>query len=1733
MVTNRIPMPGGRVLYQVNIATDTRLYFDSLTNDSSLRWSLSGPRGTVTTNRDFRSSDSVDGSAIFELTAGTYELIVDSINDTTPNFAFRLLDLANAVALVPGAAISGTLNPARETDVYQFDASAGQRFYFNNTLNAGGDTYLRLLDPYGRTLLGPTYIGSDIDVSALPYSGTYTLLVEGRHYIGGNANYGFTVQPVTDGTQALNLNTQTDGSIASAGQRQIYNFNLAADSRLVFDSLTNNGSLNWSLTGPLGNLVNDRTFNSSDSGNRGSATLLSLVAGDYTLTVDGSGDATGNYSFRLLDLATASAIALNTDVVGTLNPANSSNLYRFDATAGDQVLFDRKALTGGSPYWRLIDPTGQQLFGPEFFNDRAAITLLMSGTYTVFFEGVVQDGGVTNYTFNLTLQGNTPPAALTGIDMLLGNTINGVISANGEADDYVFTIAAPTRIIFDGLTSNTSFNWQLEGPRGLEVSRPIYADSADFGATAAIELVVPGTYRMRITGAGSTTGNYAFRLLDLTTASAITPGTVVSGTANPANSTQLYQFNATAGERYFFDRTANSDGSTHWRLLDPYGRPVWGPTSLNSDIDVTALSLTGAYTLLVEGRYFQGGTASYSFNLQKVSDDTAALTLNTQTTGNIAHTGQRDTYNFTLSETKRIVVDGQTNSGGFRWSLQGPRGTVTTDRNFQSTDSVDGNSIFELVAGDYTMVIDGVSDTTGSYTFQMLDLANATAITAGTPVSGTLNPATSTQVYKFDATAGERYYFDRTANAGGDTYWRLQDPSGNTVWGPTSINSDIDVTTLTQTGTYTLLVEGRYYVGGTASYAFNLQKVSDDTATLALDALINGSIAHVGQRDFYTFTLNETKRVVVDGQTNSGSFRWALSGPRGTVTSDRNFQSTDSVDGTSIYELVAGTYTMVIDGLSDTTGSYAFRVLDLANATTITPGTSISNTLNPATATQLYKFDAQAGDRYYFDRTANAGGDTYWRLMDPFGRSVWGPTSINSDIDSTVLPWAGTYTLLVEGRYYVGGTASYAFAVQPSPISAAVPITGLSGPAAQPGPDLQVQNLTVTPLGGTLQSGGTVTVRWEVINNGDQPANAPWQDRLLVRNLDRNELIRNVLVDYADLGVAANDPLQPGQRRVRQVTVDLPAGNPGAGNLRFEVSTDVTNVVVEAGGADAGEGNNLTTLAATSQLVVYPDLQIVNLAVDPATSFVPGNTVTVSWATRNAGTAAVNVSFTDNLIVRNLVTGQTLANLTISHDLLTDGVLAAGAERNRQATFTWPVGLPGSGRFEFVVASDSGFAVFENNGNDTAETNNSARLTSTSASDLSVQNLQVTTASPGAGDTVTVQWTDRNGGNASTPVGWSDRIIVRNLDSGELLLNRAVAYDPTLPGNAALAAGAALVRSTSFTLPNGQRGAGQIQVQVIADSDTNGQGILPEFDALGNSTESNNSAAITFTAVQRNYADLRISQFNAPATGQGGNTIALNWTVLNAGGDATGNAWSDRLVVSTDAIYGNADDRLLATVAHTGVLQPGGSYVATFDATLPLFLDGNFFLFVRADAAEQVIEPDTRADNTSTPAGISITSPAADLVVEVVTAPATADSGQLIDVLWRVRNQGNFDVAAGGSGWRDAVYLSQDGSLDDADILLGTFIRTAGLAQGETYTARGKVSLPFELTGSYRLLGGDRQRQYGVRAWRRWEQCGCCRRHHYNFACPGARHRNLGCHGTQCSIGGCAHDRQLDIDQSR
>ena len=213
-------------------------------------------------------------------------------------------------------------------------------------------------------------------------------------------------------------------------------------------------------------------------------------------------------------------------------------------------------------------------------------------------------------------------------------------------------------------------------------------------------------------------------------------------------------------------------------------------------------------------------------------------------------------------------------------------------------------------------------------------------------------------------------------------------------------------------------------------------------AQVASTNIVQGNISIAGEGDVFTFTLASNGRYYFDALSNIANLKWSLEGPTGPLVTDRAFTSSDGFNSTTpVISLKPGFYRLTIESGNGTTNGYAFRLMDLASAALITPGTVVSNTLIPGNRTDLYQFTAAAGDQLFFDRTfLTSGLSVYWRLIDPYGNEVFeGPFN---DVNTITQRVSGTYTLLIEGNLSQTGTGSYSFNVVPQGNTPPVPFTG-------------------------------------------------------------------------------------------------------------------------------------------------------------------------------------------------------------------------------------------------------------------------------------------------------------------------------------------------------------------------------------------------------------------------------------------------------------------------------------------------------------------------------------------------------------------------------------------------------------------------------------------------------------------------------------------------------------------
>ncbi|HNL98807.1 MAG TPA: CARDB domain-containing protein, partial [Accumulibacter sp.] len=618
-------------------------------------------------------------------------------------------------------------------------------------------------------------------------------------------------------------------------------------------------------------------------------------------------------------------------------------------------------------------------------------------------------------------------------------------------------------------------------------------------------------------------------------------------------------------------------------------------------------------------------------------------------------------------------------------------------------------------------------------------------------------------------------------------------------------------------------------------------------------------------------------------------------------------------------------------------------------------------------------------------------------------------------------------------------------------------------------PDLVIVGLTSDLA--TPKTGDLVTLSWIDVNQGNAALDVGWYDRIRVRNQSTGAL----LVDQqlrCDLPVDGRFPA--GASLARSYAFRLAEGNAGVGNLLIEVTADQSTggigSIGEANSAGTGEANNSAILHLTSSLATYPDLVPEDLTLVPAADYAPGQAVTAFWKTVNRGGKAAEQAWSECLELVNLTVGGVAASLVV-HDDLSTGVLEAAGIRQRTAQFIWPTGAAAAGRFALRVTVDSAASLLEANAGGTAESNNSIELIKHVGSDMQIRNLQVDTPQVQAGGLVSISWEDWNLGGSPASIAFSDRIVVRN-QASQVVLDTTLAYDP-LASSAGQANGAILPgefrrRALTFRLPDGLAGSGEISISVTVDQNAAGSGVLYETHS-GSDAEANNSASTQATSAVRSYPDLRVDDLGGALDGVGGEPLAVRWTVGNHGQADTAADWNDQVIFSNDALIGNADDVVIATLRHTGGLAAGASYSQTATVKLPMRSMGRYYLGIRSDSGAEVVEPDTRADNVSSARGIDLATAFADLNVLEVSAPTLAQSGEDILITWTVRNDGNATTSL--ALWNDKLVLSRDSSLSADDIILSGSVTHSGLlSPGQSYTGRATMTLPRDLSGDFHLI---------------------------------------------------------------
>jgi hypothetical protein len=470
--------------------------------------------------------------------------------------------------------------------------------------------------------------------------------------------------------------------------------------------------------------------------------------------------------------------------------------------------------------------------------------------------------------FVILATSQSPNQAIAQVSTInFGETISGSINTSGEIDTYTFS-ANTGDMILVGMSRVSGDLWQrirLYDPDGnllRDESSPVHVEISQLlpdryyvflpmvvsGTSTTVQNLdsqsqnlqanTPGTYTLLISDGfdGTNTGSYNLyiqRLREPAEATNISFSQTLSGVIDQPAEMDTFTLSANAGDTILIGMSrVSGDLWQEIRLYDSDGNLLNEVSSPVHTENVYTVPSTSDYTLLVADGFDGTNTGSYNIYLQRLNNPTNATPLSFGQTisGNIPQPADMDAFAFNANAGDTILL-GMSRVSGDLWQeirLYDPNGNLLNEE----SSPVHVENIYTVPnSGEYRVLLaDGFDGTnTGSYNLYIQRLnnpSNATSISFGQTLPGSISQPAEMHTYTFSANANDTVLMGMTRTSG--SLWqqiRIYDPDGNLLnedSGPTQA----EITqTLPTTGNYTILASDGFDGTFTGDYNINLQQL--------------------------------------------------------------------------------------------------------------------------------------------------------------------------------------------------------------------------------------------------------------------------------------------------------------------------------------------------------------------------------------------------------------------------------------------------------------------------------------------------------------------------------------------------------------------------------------------------------------------------------------------------------------------------------------------------------------------------------------------------------------------------------------------------------------------------------------------------------------------------------------------------------------------------------------------
>lgn len=212
-------------------------------------------------------------------------------------------------------------------------------------------------------------------------------------------------------------------------------------------------------------------------------------------------------------------------------------------------------------------------------------------------------------------------------------------------------------------------------------------------------------------------------------------------------------------------------------------------------------------------------------------------------------------------------------------------------------------------------------------------------------------------------------------------------------------------------------------------------------------------------------------------------------------------------------------------------------------------------------------------------------------------------------------------------------------------------------------------------------------------------------------------------------------------------------------------------------------------------------------------------------------------------------------------------------------------------------------------------------------------------------------------------------------------------------------------------------------------------------------------------------ADFEPYNMNAPYRISSGTKFDVSYSVRNIGpGVPFANTWKDKVYISSKNTGLDDSAKLIGQFTQKGYYKidgsdyqyEGDSYSATRSVSVSGLQSGTYYIYIKVDADNAVLEYDGENNNVIMSKAITLADP--DLTAEIISiSEETLSTDSKVAVTWKLKNIGTADIQ--NATVKDGFYASSSANGGNA-VNLGTATNTVSVVAGGEKTFRTNITIP-------------------------------------------------------------------------